>query len=175
MAHVPRILLIAAIFTCSARLPLDAQRHAQRPAVERLGFLVGTFEGEARVTAPGAPTRTGRMSYRGEWDLDGAIVKANYEQRFASGPVVSGHLVFRWRPQDSTYAFEGYANALMDPHRLKGGWGGDGRLVFEGAMAGTAFREFWQARGPDTLVTGMEFQQGDRWIPVSENILVRKP
>jgi hypothetical protein len=113
------------------------------------------------------------MSFRAEWDLDGAIVKANYEQLLSGGPPVSGHLIFRWRPRDSTYAFEGYANAPMDPHRLTGRW--DGRLVFEGAMGGTAFREIWEPRGTDTLVTAMEMKQGDRWIRVSESVLTRTP
>ena len=168
-----RILSLAAVVAVVPLFALPAQSRGRGPAVLQLGFLVGSFEGESRFTPPGAAAKTGRMTFRAEWDLDSAIVKANYEQKIAGSPVVSGHLIFRWRPRDSTYAFEGYANALMDPHRLSGKW--EGRLVFEGSMGGMAFREIWEPRGPDTLVTAMEMKQGERWIQVSESVLLRKP
>lgn len=145
------------------------------PETERLRFLVGTFEGPVTFSPPGAPARAGTMRFEGVWDLDGWLIRANYEQRFGASPAVRGLLVFRWRPRDSTYAFEGYANAPMDPHRLAGRWE-EGRLVVEGGMGGTAFREIWEPRGPgaDTLVTAMEFRQGDRWVRGSEAVLVRR-
>lgn len=112
------------------------------------------------------------MTFRGEWDLDGAILKANYEQKLSGSPAVSGHLIFRWRPRDSTYAFEAYANTPMEPHRLTGRW--EGRLIFDGKMGAYEFREIWEPRGADTLVTGMETKQRDRWIRVSESVLLRR-
>ena len=153
---------------------VGAQQRHRGPELDRLAFLAGTFDGTSRFAPPGAASQTGTMVFRGEWDLDGAILKANYEQRLG-GRVVSGHLIFRWRPRDSTYAFEGYANTLMDPHRLSGRWeaGGEGRLVFEGTMGQYAFREIWEPRGRDTLVTAMEAKQGEQWVRISESVLTR--
>lgn len=112
------------------------------------------------------------MTFRAEWDLDGWIVRARYEQRLGATPAVGGLLIFRWRPRDSTYAFEGYANSPMDPHRLTGRW--EDRLIFEGSIGTARIREIWQPCGSDTLITAMEFEQAGRWIPVSEAVLVRK-
>jgi hypothetical protein len=153
--------------------PLMAQHATRGPEVERLGFLVGDFEGELRSTAPGSPPQTGRMTFHGEWDLDGWIVQSNYEQKLGNAAPVKGHLIFRWRPRDSTYAFEGYANTPMEPHHLTGRW--DASLIYEGTMGGIRFREIWKPQGPDTLVTRMEFQEGERWTAVSEAVLVRRP
>lgn len=167
-----KILSLTVALVSFAASAAPAQHHNQRPEAQRLNFLVGSFEGESRFSPPGGVAQFGRMSFRAEWDLDGAIVKANYEQRLSGAPQVSGHLIFRWRPKDSTYAFEGYANTLMEPHHLTGTW--DGKLIFEGTMGAVAFREIWEPHGTDTLVTAMEAKQGERWIRVSESVLLRK-
>lgn len=151
---------------------LPAQAPSRTAEVERLGLLVGTFEGAVRYAPPGAAPQTGRMTYRGEWDLDGWIVRSRYDQKIGNTPGISGLLIFRWRPKDSTYAFEAYANTPMEPHRLEGRW--DNGLVFEGKMMGMPLRERWQARGTDTLVTSLEFQENGRWSSVSEAVLIRK-
>lgn len=151
---------------------LPAQMATRGPEVERLSLLVGTFEGEVLYSPPGAPAQVGRMTYQGEWDLDGWIVRSRYEQRIGKAPTISGLLIYRWRPSDSTYAFEAYANTPMEPHRLNGTWT-DG-LVFEGRMMGMPLRERWQARGADTLVTSMEFEQNGIWARVSQAILIRR-
>ncbi len=168
-----RPFAIVLLLVTTPLAPTWAQPPAGRPEVERLGFLVGEFAGTVRFAPPGAPAQTGPMTFRGEWDLDGWIVRARYEQRLGTSPAVGGLLIFRWRPRDSTYAFEGYANTPMDPHRLTGRW--EGRLIFEGGMGNARFREVWQARGSDTLITAMEFERDGRWTPVSEAVLVRKP
>ena len=142
------------------------------PDVERLSMLVGTFEGEVRYSPPGMQAQTGRMKYEGVWDLDGWIVRSRYDQVMGNRPAVGGLLIFRWRQKDSTYAFEGYANTPMEPHRLTGRWA-DG-LVFEGNAGGAVYRERWHRRDADTLVNTMEFQRNGEWTRVSEAILLRK-
>jgi hypothetical protein len=97
---------------------------------------------------------------------------SRYSQSYEGRASISGLLIFRWRPRDSTYAFEGYANAAMDPHRLAGRW--ERGLVFEGSAFGMPTRESWRARGTDTLVNAMEFMQDGSWIKTSEAVLVRR-
>ena len=149
---------------------MDAQA-TRDPELERLSMLVGTFEGEVRYSPPGMTAQTGRMSYQGVWDLDGWLVRSRYDQVLGNKPPVGGLLIFRWRPKDSTYAFEGYANTPMEPHRLTGRW--EDGLVFEGKAGNAAYRERWQRRGAATQVTSMEFLQTSAWLKVSEAILVR--
>ena len=151
---------------------LMSPQSTRGPEVERLSALVGTFEGDVRYAPPGMPAQVGRMTYRGEWDLDGWIIRSRYDQVFGTKPSVGGLLIFRWRPKDSTYAFEGYANTPMEPHRLSGRW--DDGLVFDGKAGGATYRERWQRRGADTLVNTMEFQRNGEWIKVSEAVLLRK-
>lgn len=161
--------VVAALLVADATPTQVPRRGAE---VERLAFLVGTFEGEVRYAPPGAAPQTGRMTYRGEWDLDGWIVRSRYDQKMGNTRGISGLLIFRWRPKDSIYAFEGYANTPMEPHRLEGRWV-DG-LIFEGTMMGTPLRERWHARGGDTLVNTMEFERDGHWTKVSEALLVRQ-
>ncbi len=142
------------------------------PELGRLSMLVGTFEGEVRYSPPGMNPQVGRMTYHGVWDLDGWLVRSRYDQVIGNKPAVGGLLIIRWRPRDSTYAFEGYANTPMEPHRLTGRW--EDGLVFEGTAGGAMYRERWQPRGADTLVNAMEFQRNGEWMKVSEAILVRK-
>ena len=167
---MPRLILttIAALVVAEAT---NAQA-ARRPELERLSMLVGTFEGEVRYSPPGMPPAFGRMTYTGVWDLDGLIVRSRYDQKMDNRPTIGGLLIFRWRPRDSTYAFEGYANTPMEPHRLTGRW--EDGLVYEGSSGGAVYRERWQRRGADTLVNTMEFQRNGDWIRVTEAILIRR-
>ena len=164
---------LIALSLASAVLVATASAQATRgPDLERLSMLVGTFEGNVRYSPPGMSAQVGRMTYQGAWDLDGLIVRSRYDQVMGTRPTVGGLLIFRWRSKDSTYAFEGYANTPMEPHRLTGRW--EDGLVFEGNAGGALYRERWQPRGADTLVNAMEFQRNGEWMKVSEAILVRK-
>jgi hypothetical protein len=164
---------LIALSLASAVLIETASAQATRgPELERLSMLVGTFEGEVRYSPPGMNPQVGRMTYHGAWDLDGWLVRSRYDQVIGNRPAVGGLLIFRWRPKDSTYAFEGYANTPMEPHRLTGRW--EDGLVFEGTAGSAMYRERWQLRGADTLVNAMEFRRNGEWIKVSEAILVRK-
>ena len=162
-----------ALLLASAVLAQTASAQATRGLeLERLSMLVGTFEGHVRYAPPGMNAQVGRMTYHGVWDLDGWLVRSRYEQVMGNTPAVGGLLIFRWRPKESTYAFEGYANTPMEPHRLAGRW--EDGLVFEGKAGGAVYRERWQRRGADTLVNSMEFQRNGEWTKVSEAILLRK-
>ena len=164
---------LIALLLASAGLAETASAQVTRgPELERLSMVVGTFEGEVRYSPPGMITQVGRMTYRGVWDLDGWLVRSRYDQVMGNKPAVGGLLIFRWRPKDSTYAFEGYANTPIEPHRLTGRW--EDGLLFEGKAGGAVYRERWQRRGADTLVNSMEFQQKGEWTKVSEAILLRK-
>ena len=167
---MPRLVIATIVAASLARLT-QAQA-SPGPDVERLSMLVGTFEGELRYSPPGAAAQTGRMTYHGAWDLDGWIVRSRYDQVIGTRPAVGGLLIFRWRPKDSRYAFEGYANTPMEPHRLSGRW--DDGLAFEGTAGGSVYRERWQSRGADTLVNTMEFQRNGEWVKVSQAVLIRR-
>lgn len=164
--------MIVVALTAAALATTTSAQTARGPEIERLSMLVGRFEGEVRYSPPGMQAQTGRMTYEGVWDLDGSLVHSRYDQKMGNRPTVAGLLIFRWRPKDSTYAFEGYANTPMEPHRLTGRW--EDALVFEGNAGGAVYRERWQRLGADTLVNSMEFQRNGAWTMVSEAILLRK-
>lgn len=166
-----RLLILTALV-----LPATLSSQSRSMPAERraLAFLIGEFEGEVQLFNPdGSPGARSTMRYRADWDLDSAWVAARYEQPHGSR-TVRGLLLYTWDASAKRYLYYGVPNHSMEPARMAGALR-DGVLAYESVGEGsTAFRETWQALGPDTLVTALFFRREGQWAPGTRAVLLRR-
>ncbi len=135
-----------------------------------LAQLVGHWTGEERLHpspwAPQGATATGRVENRSA--LDGFVVLQDYEQSREGVPPYRGHGVFRWDPEDRSYALDWYDSMGGGPTEFRGEFL-DGVLTMRAEQPHGPTRAVFDFREADTYQYRMDVSpDGTHWHPVME-------